>query len=109
MAEAAVHSATRRKSLLELGTKLSAATAANDWDAVSAVDRVIARALPQLAALGPMNPAELQAYSRLNAIHTAALARCAQARDAVESQLRDLRNHREGWLAYAVAGEEPLS
>lgn len=99
----------KHKAMHELSQQLRNAAAAADWPALAAADRATAALLPRLVAAGPLDAAEQHALARLRAVHEAARQRCTEAHAAVSLQLRDLQNHREGWLAYAMAGEESLT
>lgn len=92
---------SRPQQLTLMAAKLLHAARAQDWQALQAADRELAQALPALAALGPWDASEQSALERLAKAHAMARALCDEACEAVGQQLVDLREGREGWLAYA--------
>ncbi|WP_028101163.1 hypothetical protein [Pseudoduganella violaceinigra] len=93
----------RQATLLQLGQQLGAATAANDWAAMAAMNTLMASSLPELAAQGPWLPAERAALAALRELHLAAVAKVDGSTVELGQHLADLANNREGWLAYALA------
>jgi hypothetical protein len=92
----------RHKTLLHLAQQLSAATAADDWAALAALNTLMGATLPQLAAQGAWTPAERAALAALRDLHLAAEARTRGAAAEIGQHLQDMTNNREGWLAYAL-------
>ncbi|MCE3261694.1 MAG: hypothetical protein K0R43_773 [Pseudoduganella sp.] len=92
----------RHRTLLHLAQQLSAATAASDWQALAAINTLMASTLPQLAAQGPWSAAERAALSALRELHRAAVATVDSATAGMSQHVHDLTNNREGWLAYAL-------
>ncbi|MGO4377361.1 hypothetical protein [Pseudoduganella sp. RAF53_2] len=95
----------RQATLLQLAQKLSAATASSDWKALAAIDTLLGSALPKMAAQGKWTPAERAALDALRALHKTALARVNDATAELDKHLYDLKNNREGWMAYALDNE----
>lgn len=92
----------RHQTLLQLGQRLSAATAASDWAALAAINTLMRSSLPALAAQGPWTPAERAALAALRELHQTAVAHVNAATAELGQHLVDLQNNKEGWLAYAL-------
>lgn len=96
----------RQQQLLQLAQKMSAATAASDWTALSAINTLMAAALPAMAAQGPWNPAERAALAALRQLHRQA-EHCAKlASDQLSVKLSELQARKEGWMAYAMTNPD---
>lgn len=98
----------RQSTLLQLAHRLNAAVAASDWKALAAIDTLVASTLPALAAQGRWTPAERAALDALRSQHRAALATVAGKSAELDRHLQDTRNHREGWLAYALENDNAV-
>lgn len=92
----------RHKTLLQLAQQLSAATTANDWAALAAINTLMAATLPALAAQGAWTPAERAALAALRELHLAAVAKVDGATAGLGQHIQEMTNNREGWLAYAL-------
>jgi hypothetical protein len=99
----------RQATLLQLAQKLSAATAAADWQALAAIDALVSNALPALAAQGRWTPAERAALNALRSQHRAALAKVNSATAELDKHLHELQNNREGFIAYALDNENVVT
>ncbi|MFC5458263.1 hypothetical protein [Massilia niabensis] len=89
----------------QLAAALAQAGAARDWERLGVLAHNLA---PQLAALkmrGPWSRAELAALAQLRAHHDNAAAACAEALGTLSGRLADLRNNKDGWIAYALASD----
>jgi hypothetical protein len=95
----------RQRTLLQLTQKMSAAIAAEDWRALTAINTMLATALPQMAAQGSWSSAEWAALAALRQMHNEAVKRCDLATDALGQKLQQLQATQEGWLAYALESE----
>lgn len=95
----------RQRSLLLLAQNMSAAIAAEDWSALTAINTMMSASLPKMAAQGAWTPAERAALAALRDLHLTAQARCAKATDDLARRLRDMQNNKEGWIAYALNNE----
>jgi len=95
----------RQTTLLQLAQRLSAATASADWKALAAIDTLLGSALPKMAAQGKWTPAERAALEALRELHRAALARVSDATAELDKHLYDMKNNREGYMAYALDNE----
>ncbi|WP_200955548.1 hypothetical protein [Massilia sp. Root418] len=96
----------RQQHLLQMAQKMSAATAASDWTALSAINTLMAAALPTLAAQGPWSPAERAALAALRQLHRQA-EHCAKlASDDLAAKLSELQSRKEGWMAYAMTSAD---
>ena len=78
---------------------------ARDWERLGALAKALAPRLSALAARGPWTAAELAALARLRAAHDAAAAACAEALESLGQRLAEMRNNKDGWIAYALASE----
>lgn len=96
----------RQQSLLQLGQKMSAATAAADWPALAAINTLMAAALPTMAAQGPWSPAERAALAALRQLHAQALHCADLASKEVSARLGEMQSNKEGWMAYAMTSED---
>jgi hypothetical protein len=94
----------RQKAILALARNVGKAADAADWRALAAADRGMAQELPLLAKQGPWKENERKALLILRDIHEKATQRCTEAKDGLEIHLRQIRNNKEGWLAYAFNG-----
>ena len=95
----------RRETIAQWAEQLEQAGAAADWDALGALEAVLARQVPTLAALGPWIGAERAALLELRAAHAQAYQMCINEKERLGIYLGDLQENREGRLAYALIGE----
>ncbi|MRW82473.1 hypothetical protein GJ698_00010 [Pseudoduganella sp. FT26W] len=95
----------RQRTLLQLTQKMSAAIAAQDWQALTAINTLLGTALPQMAAQGKWNSAEWAALAALRQMHEEAVKRCNLATDELAQKLQQMQANQEGWLAYALESE----
>lgn len=105
MAEARTGRDARQVQLLRMGDALHAAAAAADW---ALLDKHVSSLAPQLRALaahGPWSPAERAAIARLRTAHDAAFQAASGASDELATRLEQLRNNKDGWIAYAINTE----
>ncbi|KQP37177.1 hypothetical protein [Pseudorhodoferax sp. Leaf274] len=93
---------SRQQQLAQLAAQVLGAARAQDWQAVQQADRELARDLPRLAAQGPWTGAELEALERLGTAHAMARGLCRDASEALEQHIAQMREGRDGWLAYAL-------
>jgi ferric-dicitrate binding protein FerR (iron transport regulator) len=91
---------------MKLGALLATAGAASDWDRLDAATRELGPQLARLAAQGPWNDAERAALARLRAAHDGAAAACGAAAAALAARLDEMRNNKDGWIAYAMGATE---
>ena len=96
----------RQQSLLQLAQKMSAATAASDWPALSAINTLMAAALPTMAAQGPWSPAERAALSALRQLHLQAQHCAHLASGELAARMGEMQSSKEGWMAYAMTSED---
>ncbi len=76
-----------------------------DWDALAHATRELGPRLQALAAGKPWSGAERAALGRLRSAHDEAAGQVAAASGQLQAQLSDMRGNKEGWMAYALAGE----
>jgi len=92
----------------QLDARLQAAGAHADWTLLEPGVRDLAPQLRALAARGPWTGAERAALARLRAVHARAAGACDQATTALAARLDDMRSNKEGWMAYALAGDTDM-
>ncbi|XAH22445.1 hypothetical protein AAFF27_20875 [Xylophilus sp. GW821-FHT01B05] len=88
----------RTTQLRDLALRLSRCVAAGDWAGLRVVDVEIEALLSH----GPWSAGERATAASLWRVHDHALQRCRDEVAKVSGQLRDLCEHRDGWLAYAL-------
>ena len=94
----------RARIIERLGARLLAAAGRGDW---RLLERAVCELGPQLRLLaeqGPWSAPERGALARLRAAHDAAAGACREAAGDLQARLDDLRDNKEGWMAYALAG-----
>lgn len=89
----------------QLAAALAQAGAARDWERLGTLAGALAPRLTALKARGPWNRGELAALAQLRARHDQAAAACADALDGLDARLADMRNNKDGWIAYALASD----
>jgi hypothetical protein len=94
----------RQKAIIALARSVGKAADAGDWRALAAADRAMALALPLLAKQGPWQENERKALRVLRDVHDKATQRCTEAKDSLAKHLSQIRDNKEGWLAYAFNG-----
>ena len=87
-----------------LGAQLDAAASGADWDALARAVHGLARQLQALAVKGPWSAAERAALQRLRASHERAAQAGAAAAAGLQARMDEMRDNKEGWMAYALAG-----
>ena len=92
----------------QLDARLHEAGARGDWTLLEPSVRELAPQLKALAARGPWNGAERAALARLRAVHVRAAGACDQAAAALAARLDEMRSNKEGWMAYALAGDTDM-
>jgi len=96
----------REKLLLEFASRLGKATREKDWDALAALESELTRRLlPEVGQGSRWSEAERRALETLQAAHRKALEQCAGELSRLAAQLEEMRNNKDGWLAYAQAGD----
>lgn len=95
----------RTRAIDRLTARLHDASCAADWDLLGRAVRELAAQLQALVAGGPWSAPERAALARLRTTHDAAAQACARAANALQARLDDMRGNKEGWMAYALAGE----
>ncbi len=86
------------KALLDTGARA-------DWDGLARAVRELGPQLQVLAATAPWSGAERAALGRLRSAHDGAAGQVAAAAGQLQARLDDMRVNKEGWMAYALAGE----
>ena len=92
-----------------LAAAFTAAGAARDWERLGFLARAMAPPLATLAKSGAWTNGELSALARLRAAHDGAAAACADALGTLAAKLAEMRNNKDGWMAYALTGDTELA
>lgn len=95
----------RSAAIERLASRLRDAGARADWNLL---ERAVVELGPQLQALagrGAWSARERAALAGLRAAHAGAASASAQAASLLQAQLGEMRDNKEGWMAYALAGE----
>ena len=95
----------RTAAIGQLAAALVQSGAARDWERLGALVHALAPQLAALKARGPWNDRELAALAQLRTAHDNAAAACAEALEALGARLADMRNNKDGWIAYALASD----
>ena len=95
---------SRTTPIVILARRIRQAVAAADWSELQRADAEVAAALPVLAARGPWEPEERAALAVLRQAHDEARTQCDEATRQLEKRLAELREGKDGWLAYAQDG-----
>lgn len=93
----------------KLAAAFQEAGAARDWERLDALARALAPQLAHLGARGTWSAAELAALAQLRAAHDGAAAACGAALESLGARLADMRNNKDGWIAYALTSETELA
>lgn len=88
-----------------LAAVLAQAGAGADWELLGRAAHEFGPRLQRLAAAGPWNAAERAALQRLRSAHEGAARQVEAASGQLAAQLEHMRVNKEGWMAYALAGE----
>ena len=85
------------------------AGAARDWERLDVLARALAPQLSALGQRGPWSRGELAALAQLRAAHDGAAAACAEALETLGARLADMRDNKDGWMAYALSDDTELA
>jgi len=88
-----------------LAAALAQAGTARDWERLGELARALAPQLAALRARGPWNQGELAALAQLRSQHDDAARACAEALETLGARLADMRDNKDGWIAYALASD----
>lgn len=95
----------RRAAIDRLAAELRDAGAGADWDRLERAVRELGPRLQALAAGGAWSARERAALAALRAAHDGAARAAAAAAAQLDAQLGGMLDNKEGWIAYALAGE----
>ncbi|UVW29716.1 hypothetical protein [Massilia sp. H6] len=95
----------RTRAIDRLARQLAEAGAAADWTLLARATRELGPQMQALAAGEPWSAAERAALERLRQAHDGAAGQVASAANELQARLDDMRVNKEGWMAYALAGE----
>jgi len=84
--------------LLEAGARA-------DWELLGRAVRELGPRLQRLAAGQPWSAPERAALQRLRGAHDGAALQVGAASAGLQAQLEHMRSNKDGWMAYALAGE----
>jgi hypothetical protein len=76
-----------------------------DWELLGRTVRELAPGLRELAAGRPWTAAERAALDRLRGAHDAAARAVDAAGALLQARMDDMVANKEGWMAYALAGD----
>jgi len=95
----------RTAAIERLAQRLRDAGARADWDLLERAARELAPQVQALAERGAWSARERAALAGLRAAHDGAAQAGAAAAAQLGTQLGEMRDNKEGWMAYALAGE----
>lgn len=95
----------RTAAIGQLAAALAQAGAARDWERLGALAHALAPQLAALKARGPWTDGELAALAQLRSHHDTAAAACTETLELLGARLADMRNNKDGWIAYALASD----
>ncbi len=76
-----------------------------DWELLGRAVRELGPQLQALAAGTPWSAGERAALERLRGVHAGAAEIVAAASAQLQARMDDMAANKEGWMAYALAGE----
>lgn len=94
----------RQSHLARLALQFSRLSADGDWHALGELDSRLA-ALLQEASKQQWTPAERVVLEKLQRAHEQARERCDRETDRIEAGLAQMRERKDGWMAYAMSVE----
>jgi len=95
----------RTRTIELMAARLNGASQGAKWDLLERAVLELGPSIQELAMQGPWNAPERAALVRLRAAHDSAALATADAAGALQARLDDMRDNKEGWMAYALAGE----
>lgn len=95
----------RSVAIERLAARLRDAVAHADWDLLERAVRELGPQVRTLAERGAWGARERAALAGLRAAHDGAASAAASASAQLEAQMGEMRDNKEGWMAYALAGE----
>jgi hypothetical protein len=99
----------RSAAIGKLAAAFREAGADGNWERLGTLAQALGPQLKTLAARGAWNGSELAALAQLRAAHDGAAAACGTALDSLGARLADMRNNKDGWIAYALTSETELA
>lgn len=95
----------RTNQIVSMARRMERSASRAEWFELESTDRELASWLRGLVWQGPFDSAERAALARLQNAHQAARERCRREVSRLSGVLAELRERRDGWLAYAFEGE----
>lgn len=90
---------------MSIARNLLSATQQGDWTQLQSVDRQLAELLTRRSGWGQWSQQEMMALAAVQRAHEQARERCTSETQAMRTRLDQMRDHKAGWLAYAMNGE----
>jgi len=78
---------------------------ARDWDRLDTLAGALGPQLKALEARGGWTEGELAALAQLRTAHDGAAAACGEALETLGARLADMRNNKDGWMAYSLTSD----
>ena len=88
-----------------LAERLRDASARADWDLLGRAVRELGPQVQALAERGGWSERERTALAGMRTAHDDAVRASAEAAAHLEAQMGEMHDNKEGWMAYALAGE----
>ncbi|HLS81605.1 MAG TPA: hypothetical protein VK025_09415 [Steroidobacter sp.] len=88
--------------MAQLTVQLSNAAGVGDWRALKTLDGEVAALLGGLGAADALTDEQRAAIEKLRRAHQQAYQRCVREVEDMSVRLAQLREHRNGWIAYAM-------
>lgn len=85
---------------------LYAAIGSNDWHGMAVADHELAGVLSALSEKGAWAASDLPALAKLREAHREAQEHCARELEKAGKRLEEMRESKEGWIAYALDNNE---
>ena len=90
---------------MSIARNLLSASQRGDWTLLESVDRQLAELLTRRTEWGQWSQQEMMALAAVQRAHEQARERCATETQAMRARLSQMREHKAGFLAYAMNGE----
>jgi hypothetical protein len=95
----------RYAQLMSIARNLLSASQRGDWTLLESVDRQLSELLVRRTEWGQWSQQEMMALATVQRAHEQARERCISETQAMRTRLGQMREHKAGFLAYAVNGE----
>ncbi|WP_380595035.1 hypothetical protein [Steroidobacter flavus] len=95
----------RYAKLMSIARNLLSASQRGDWTLLESVDRQLAELLTRRSEWGQWSQQEMMALAAVQRAHEQARELCITETQAMQTRLGQMREHKAGFLAYAMHGE----